>query len=122
VRISHHAASVHVFPQEATPSGPHRPLGRLAFLIPVLEVQSPPRHQRLARNREPGRRARGASGGRDEESGVGEQRRQLLRQDAGHLAEDRFAGARQRGIAELGDDPRAEDQRLDFFPVEHQWR
>ncbi len=59
---------------------------------------------------------------RHEQPRVGEQRLELLRQHAGHLAEDRLARARERRIAELRDDPRAEHERLNLFSVEHQRR
>ena len=59
---------------------------------------------------------------RHEQPRVGDERREILRDDRRDLVEDRVAGARQRGIAELAHDPRAEHERLDLIAVEHERR
>ncbi len=101
---------------------PHRPLGRIAALARVAKVDSPLRSQPLARDCEAVCRSRAPDDVRHEQARVGQQRLELLRQHGRHFAENRLAGARERRIAELADDPRAEHERLNLFTIEHKRR
>ena len=98
----------------------HRPLGRLAFLIRVTDCAVAAARGASRATASPAAAAPCfCSGGTNSRVSASSGSNSFGRTPATLPRIDSLA--RQRRIAELGDDPRAEDQCLDFFPVEHQW-